>query len=363
MSLGSMVVSSPRIIATLNGVITNTVMQMSATASATSKGSTFELTLSAGESGSSDQWLWSPSGKVTVAISMCVHKNDEFSSVFTGLADNISFDPINRVARVQGRDYSSVLINSSFQNSFCNQTASEIAHQIAARHGFGTNITATTNLVGSYHANDYNQIILNAHSRFISEWDLLSKLATSEGFELFVADTTLVFSPMELLQRNFLSITNADVKHMSFYRNCPLSSQTRVVVKSWNSWLNQMMLYTDAQPNDPTAMVSIGPDTDLATEIAIIRPNLTQDGTEHLAQRYMVALNNQTLNVNLVIPGRLSLRPRDVITIAGNGASFDADYCVRSVRWRFSASDGFTQYVHGFATPSLPAYQAAGPAP
>jgi hypothetical protein len=95
------------------------------------------------------------------------------SVMFDGLADTIEVDAINRTAHIVGRDYSSVLISSMYQSSFCNQTASEIANCIAARHGFSPNIFQTSTMVGSYQGNDYNQVLLNEHSQTTSEWDLL----------------------------------------------------------------------------------------------------------------------------------------------------------------------------------------------
>jgi hypothetical protein len=227
-----------------------------------------------------------------------------------------------------------------------------VALQISSRHGFIPNVAATSMMTGTFQSDNYSQILLNAHSRITNEWDLLCHLAVSEGYELFVDGTTLVFAPLESLQRNFLTISNLDVKRMRFHRRCPLANQTRITVKSWNSWLNQMVTYTDGQTSGVTAAETPGLTTNLGIEIAVVRPNLMPQGTEELAQRCLDRLNQKVLSVDLVLAGEMSLKPRDVLTINGNGNNFDSDYNVQSVRRRLSATEGFIEYVHGSATAS-----------
>jgi hypothetical protein len=283
---------------------------------------------------------------------MCLQQESEDVAVFEGLADEVVYDPINRVVSVVGRDYSSVMINSSYQGSYYNQTASEVATQISSRHGFVSSIAPTSMMIGTFRSDNYSQIMLNTHSRITNEWDLLCHLAASEKFELFVDGTALVFAPLESLKRNFLTIGDSDIKRMRFHRRCPLADQTRITVKSWNSWLNQMLSHTDSQASGTIGDTAPGLTSDLGIEIAVVRPNLMPNDTEQLVQRCLNRLNEKVLSVDLVLPGDLSLKPRDVLTIRGNGENFDADYNVQSVRRHLSATEGFIEYVHGSAAAS-----------
>jgi hypothetical protein len=345
-------VEAPRVRAQFNGISIDSITHMEVSLNGSRKSSHFELTVSTGGSVPNGCWLESSPGMAAVKILMHFQQNGSEINLFEGLADSVAYDPINRLARVEGRDYSSVLISSSYQDAYCNQTASEIASQIAQRHGFNSSIAQTTALVGSYQCDGYNQVLLNTHSRIISEWDLLNNLAINEGFELFVSGTTLVFAPSASLQTNYLTIHNADVKSVKFRRVLPLSGQTSLVVKSWNSWLNQMIQYTDGQPDDQTPSESTGLNSDLGTEIAIVRPNLTSSVTEQLAQRYSSAMAERLLSVELVLPGETSLKPLDILTIVGNGPNFNADYVVRSIRRQFSEAGGFTESILAFVTTS-----------
>jgi hypothetical protein len=348
-SLNAPPLRTPRVRAQFNGLPVDSVLHVDMTVAGSYKSSQFEVTVATGQTSGTEQWLTPSAGRVAVTIFMQCQKDDGETVVFQGLADGIAFDPITRVARVQGRDYSSVLINSGYQDSFCNLTASEIASQIARRHGFDENIAATSAMVGSYQSSSYNQMLLNAHSHITSEWDILTQLATHEEFELFVSGTTLVFAPSTALQKKNWAIRDNLVKSIRFHMSCPLSGQTSVTVKSWNSWLNQTLAYTSKQSYNHASSETGGLSLDLGTEVAIVRPNLTSQGTEGLAQRYLNQLNQQELTVEFVLPGNVSLAPRDIVTISGNGVGFDTDYLVKSVHWRFSSTGGFTQSVRGCA--------------
>jgi len=328
------------------------VTNMEVTLNGSRKSSRFDLTVSTGGDVSNSRWLNLSPGMAAAKILMRSEPNEGEVTLFDGLVESIAYDPINRLAQVEGRDYSSVLMNTSYQDAYLNQTASEIATQIAQRHGFNPSITPTTTLAGDYQGDGYSQMLLNTHSRITSEWDLLSHLAENEGFELFVTGTTLVFAPLTSLETNYLTLCNSDVKSVRFHRNCPLSSQTTLTVKSWNTWQNQMVYYTDGWSDDQTVSDPAGLSCDPATEIAIVRPNLTSSDAERLVQRYSGALAERVLSVEIAIPGEMLLKPFDTVTFGGNGSSFDADYIVRSVRRQFSATGGFIEFIHGFVTSS-----------
>jgi phage protein D len=348
-SSASVFTRSPRVRAQINGAIVDSIMHVVMIDGGTCKSSRFELTVSTSGDTSSSRWIGLANGKVTVQIFVRSHWADSDVAMFDGLADSVAIDPINGTARILGRDYSSVLINSTFQDSFCNQTASEIAGYIATRHGFDSNISATSSMVGSYQCDGYNQVLLNAHSRITSEWDLLTHLAIGEGFEMFIDGTTLVFAPAASLPFNNISIDASDVTEMKFYKRCPISDQMTVTVKSWNSWLGRALNFTNDQSSDQVAPGVPGLDADPGTEMAIVKPNLTPQDAERVAKRHLVSLSEQVLTVQISMPGEISLKPRDILTVSGGGAGLDANYVVSSVRRNYSTIAGFTQYVHGFS--------------
>jgi hypothetical protein len=314
------------------------------------KSSRFELTISIGGNWSYGLWPDLANGKVAVTIYMRTQPGDPGSVMFDGLADNIAVDPINGTVRIVGRDYSSVLISSTYQSSYCNQTASEIATSIAARHGFDPNISLTSTMVGSYQCDDHNQVLLNAHSQIKSEWDLLKYLAQTEGFQLYVDGTTLVFAPTGALPGNSWSISTDDVTDMTFHVVCPTSDQTAITAKSWNSWLCQTFTNTNQQSTDQSGFSLSALDADPGTEIAMVSPNLTPHDVERLVSQRLDALNEQVLTVQIVMPGELAFLPGDVLSVTSGLGTFDSDYTIKAIRRRFSSAGGFLQYIQGFTS-------------
>lgn len=340
-------VSVPRVTAQVNGAIVNSIMQVDISLFGSYKSSRFEMTVSTNGDTSDNQWLSLLGGRVVVEICIQTQQPEGDVSMFEGLADSVAIDPINHTARIMGRDYSSILISSAYQNAFCNQTASEIANYVATRHGLDSNITATTNMIGSYQCDGYNQVLLNAHARATNEWDLLTQLARNESFELFIDGSTLVFAPMTSLPNNNTSITISNVISMKLVRNCPLSDLTTLTVKSWNSWQGQAFSYTDDQSSGQPAISVSGLPADPGTEIAIVRPNLTSQDTERIANQHLEALSRQEKMVHIVMPGETMLKPRDILCVSGTGSDFDANYFVNSVRRSLSSTAGFIEYVEG----------------
>jgi hypothetical protein len=345
-------IRAPRIWAQINGANVDTLLHVDISNNGTGKSSRFELTVSIDGNAADGQWSGMLGGKVAVTVYMGIQPGNSSSVLFDGLADDIAVDPINRTARIIGRDYSSVLISSTYQQSYYNQTASEIAHSIAARHGFIPNISPTVAMVGSYQSDDHSQILLNVHSHITNEWDLLKYLARTEGFQLFVDGTTLVFAPADALPRNAWSINADDVMGLTFHQVCPISDQTTLTAKSWNSWLGQVFTYTDDRSVGQSASGLSVLQVDPGTEIATVRPNLMPQDVEQLVNQRFDALNEQALTVQIVMPGEMAFLPGDVLTITSGFASFNADYTVKSLRRRFSSAGGFVQFIQGFTAPT-----------
>jgi hypothetical protein len=205
-------------------------------------------------------------------------------------------------------------------------------------------------MVGSYQCDDHNQVLLNAHSQIKSEWDLLKYLAQTEGFQLYVDGTTLVFAPTDALPGNSWSISSDNVTNMTFHVACPTSDQTAITAKSWNSWLCQTFTNTNQQSTDQSGFSLSALDADPGTEIAMVSPNLTPHDVERLVTQRLDALNEQVLTVQIVMPGELAFLPGDILSITSGLGTFDSDYTIKSIRRRFSSAGGFLQYIQGFTS-------------
>lgn len=339
----------PRIRAQINGMPVNSVIHAEVTASASGRSGRFTLTFGVSDGVPEQNWPNRMMGVVEVAIFMRDKLSESEARIFDGLANHVTYDPIRKIAYMRGHDHSSVLAGSVIEESFVNNTASEIAGQIARRHGFGADITMTTALIGSYRGGIHSQILLNSYARFTNEWALLTYLAKSENFELFVEGKTLVFRPSLKFRYGNTPLRLQDLSSIRFTKRCPLSRKTSVVVKSWNSWLNHASSHEERQSSDSEDNgYMTGTDGD-SGEFVLIRPNLSFVDAENLAQKYLAALNERKFTVDIVMPGEVSLRPGALITVTGGDTDFNREYMVSSLRRCFSPTRGFLQYLRGTA--------------
>ena len=109
-----------------------------------------------------------------------------------GPVDKIEVEQPGNYAVLSGRDYSAVLIDTQSFESFENRLASDVATEIAQRHGLTPMVTATTTPIGQFSPRD------NAYTGTTmrqSEWDLLVRLARAESYDVFVRGRSLFFQP------------------------------------------------------------------------------------------------------------------------------------------------------------------------
>jgi hypothetical protein len=352
MSLNSdaVVARSPRIWVQIDGTAFDTVMHADMVSAGSCRSSHFELTLALSGKLELIQWLCSLSGRVVVKIYMRLRPGENDTIMSEGLMDSLTLDSLSNVVSIRGRDYSSILIDSTYQESFYNQTASEVATSIALRHGFLPNIAETSALIGDYSGGDHSQLLLNVHSRITSEWDLLTHLAGIENVELFVDGTSLVFSSLSDLGSNFFSVNKSIAKSIRFNKRFPLSGGSNLTVKSWNSWLGQLSHYSDPQLSEQDTPDGNSLAGDSKVEIAIIKPNLSPQGAEKLYQRCLNSMKEREATVEITMPGEVTIKPGDVISVSGSATSFDSDYAVRTVRRQYSSTTGFVQFVRGLVS-------------
>ncbi len=121
---------APRIWSQINRTNVNSIMHADISKNGSCQSSRFELTVSTSDNATDTQWQNPAGGKVGVTIFMRMRQDVCDTVIFEGLADSITTDLINGTTRIVGRDYSSVLVSSTYQNSFVNQTSSDIANFI-----------------------------------------------------------------------------------------------------------------------------------------------------------------------------------------------------------------------------------------
>lgn len=129
--------------------------------------------------GADPQWTasaWAAADPVTLEIDvgflpdLAIENMDPpWVSLIQGKVDTVVIDPIASTVRIEGRDFTSLFIETPVEDSFMNQTASEIATNLAARHNLSAAVAATTTPIGRYYGNEYDQITLNQFASATTE--------------------------------------------------------------------------------------------------------------------------------------------------------------------------------------------------
>ncbi len=266
------------------------------------------------------------------------------TSLVQGEIDSFAIDVLNGSVNLEGRDLTSRLLEARTQETFSNQTASEIAETLAGRHGLSPNVTATTTLAGRYYGNEHDRLTLGQFSRSTTEWDLLTFLAAREGFEAFVSGQTLNFMPMNTNGKTY-SLTPQDCVSITLEHVLSLASGIDVTVKSWNTRQQSAFMKTASSASATSA-------TGDPRQIVVVRPNLSPDEAQQLAQRIVADLSGHERLVAAEIPGECDLSPRSNVLLSGTGTDFDGRYYVAEIDRHFTAEQGFTESVRLKPTPS-----------
>jgi phage protein D len=268
------------------------------------------------------------------------------TSLVQGEVDTIEVDPINGLLHLEGRDLSAALIQARTQETFANNTSSEIAQKLAARHGLAADVQATTTPAGRYWELEHDRIVLNQFGRATTEWDLLVTLAQFEGFDLWVTGTTLHFRPpvavpvaTAVLRPAATLAGPANVMGLRLERALTLARDINVTVKSWNS--RQRNAFTQSAQRSGT-----GTQSGNVLNYVYVVPNLSADDALKYAQARLAELTLHERVICAEMPGELTLFPRAMVRVEGTGTRFDQAYWIDRVERRFSLRDGFVQTVH-----------------
>jgi phage protein D len=263
------------------------------------------------------------------------------TSLIQGEVDQVRLDAATYRLVLEGRDLTARLIEARTQENFTNQTSSEIAEILAARHDLRADIHRTSTPIGAYWQLEHDRITLDAHSRSSTEWDLLVALAGQEGFNVGITGNTLHFGPDEATPSAIPILTQADCISLELERSLTLARDIEVTVKSWNS--------RQAHAFSQTARATrgagrAGRHSRPQTFITVI-PNLTPDAAMRLAQSRLAELTRHERVVSAEMPGELDLAPRQQIRIEGTNTSFDQLYWIDEIIRRIDVHHGFTQHL------------------
>ena len=257
------------------------------------------------------------------------------------MVDTIQVDPLQGTVGVEGRDLSSVMIDSYRQQDFVNQTASEIVATVALYHGLQPVVTPTTGNIGRYYSDGYTKLSLGQFSRLQSDWDLVVQLARQNEFDVFVEGKSIYFQPTSGDIIAPVPVSLWDVQSARLERNLGITSSTVAKVLSWNS---QNMAAYDSDSSAGGAIANPG-STATSLPFLFSGSNYTSQQVTDAAQCYTAELKRLSTVLHLNMPWDLSLSPRATILLNGSDSCFDTFYRIDSVERHFSSTSGSTQSV------------------
>lgn len=255
-----------------------------------------------------------------------------YKEVMKGYVENIQFDLLEKTVTLQGRDFTSILIDANLDQSFVNQSASDIAVEIAKKYGMTANVCGTSSLVGQYYQIDHTKIGLNIGSKTGTTWDLLCKIAVPEDCIVFVTNDTLNFTKINFNVHEYLYPSD----FMSLDVDIISALPDAVQVKSWNS--REKSVVDQSIGNGST--------------LKIVKPNLTIDKAYKYASSYMNLIQQQKKIITGQMPGDTSLKTMTSVMVSGTGSSLDGLYFVDSLRRRINSREGFVQFMRASAVSS-----------
>jgi phage protein D len=293
----------------------------------------FALTVALGDGVLADAAYFGSLGPQTITIGVAASAAGSIS-LFTGQIDNIRLDLLTNTAILSGRDLSARLIDTEITQTYANQTASQIATTIAARHGLAANVTATMAQVGQYYELDHARSALAANSRNGSEWNLLSNLAQAENFVLSVTGMTLNFGPLILGVPVVLTPQNCISLGLDVATTIPSSA----TAKSWNTRNKTVVTQTSGAESGGST--------------TLVRPNLTSSQASSLAANHLSVLRQHATLLRAEIPGELALTPASPVRLSGTNSAFDQTYVIDAIIRSVDARNGFVETIHAHALAS-----------
>ena len=277
-----------------------------------------------------------------------VYGANDLQSLTYGRVDDITYNPVARTLEVSGRDLTAAMIDTKTTEKFQNLTASQIAINVANRHGLTPVVTATKLKVGKYYQLDQNKMNVQR-----SEWDLLTGLAQEESFNVYVKGKTLHFEPQPLPNVNpyvlrFIAPTansNAyalNAISLNFSRALNLARGVVVIVNS-----HSMKTGKNISVKFPSKSITIRPGESAPTAQVYAYKFASMDYEKALkkAQQIHADITQHEVKLSAELPADTILSVANLIQVIGTNTSFDQNYYPESITREMSMESGYKMQI------------------
>ena len=275
----------------------------------------------------------------------------DLTHVMTGDIDEMSIDPFNQVVSFSGRDLTSRFIDTKTYEKYANQTASNIAGQLAKKHGLGAVIQPTSGNVGTYY-NNANTLM----TKQTTEWDLLTFLAQQVGYVTYVALNDLIFAPQASVQQVEPFIIQyqpqtqsygspiSNTKTLTFSRCFTLTKDVTVYIRVPYSPLTGRAFTAKAGKKNPTINSTSAGNQIYTLTLAGLTPQQAQQKAQSLLSQ--ITLNEIKMEATLPFPEGSILTKASPIQVIGTQSRLDQVYYSDTIIRRIAYGEGYTVEIN-----------------
>lgn len=275
------------------------------------------------------------------------YSEEELSSLTYGRVDDLAFDPVSREITISGRDLTAELIDTKTTETFQNLTSSQIAIQIAERHGLTPVVTPTKQFVGKYYQID--NVRMNQQR---SEWDMLTALAGQEQFSVYIKRRELHFKPKVeasadpyVLKWEKPSDQNGafgfNGMRLNFSRALTLARGVVVTVMS----MAQKGQKVKATYPNKIATIKPGRSAPAAQQYTYTYSNLTFEGALQKAKELHEQISQHEVKLSATLPADNVLTVDNLISVIGTETAFDQTYYPESINREMDRQTGYVMSV------------------
>lgn len=319
---------------------------------------TFKITLAFSalpESHSADWFSRQKSVEVEILAGFPAHpanpQDAEMYTIVVGNVDDIEFNPAARTLELSGRDLSAKLIdNKTAPEAYRNQTSSDVAAALAKKYGLATDIKKTTTKVGTYW--DADHIGLTDQR---SEWDVLTYLASQEGFVVRMKGRTLVFqpSPFEAPAKDFYVFdwdTASGRPHfngteLSFTRSLTVAKGVSVTASSFQTKNKKAITAVYPKAARGTAAGKATPVGGGENHKLRLPPNKSVLEVQQAAKRRHDEIMSHEMHLRATLPADHSLDIASALKVQGTDTAYDQVYYLDAVTRTMSMESGYTMAI------------------
>lgn len=277
-----------------------------------------------------------------------IYSSNDLQSLTYGRVDDISFDPVARTLEISGRDLTAALIDSKTTEKFQNLTASQIATNIANRHGLTPVVTKTKIKSGTYYKYDQNKL-----NDARSEWDLITGLAQQEQFNVYIKGHSLHFEPQALpnVEPYVLRWTPPNVDNgafslnaisMNFTRALNLARGVVVIIQSISPQTGKAIKVTF--PNK-AATIKPGQSAPVAQVHTYRFAHMLYEAALQKAQQLHKDISQHEVKLSASLPADNILTTANLVQVVGTNTSFDQSYYPESITRSMSMSEGYMMQI------------------